>query len=88
MIYISAHGSHEHLQTLNKWYYLYNNGILNTDEQLDLRYILYSKTFTPQCEVKIIVFIVLLIDANYAIFILLYYNVTQLTHKIFNNSPF
>jgi hypothetical protein len=42
--------------------------ILNTDEQLDLRYTLYSKTFAPQCEVKIIVFIVLLIDANYATF--------------------
>ena len=42
--------------------------ILNTDEQLDLRYILYFKTFAPQCEVKIIVFIILLIDANYATF--------------------
>ena len=54
---------------INPFLYSGCHDILNTDEQLDLRYILYSKTFNaPQCEVKIIVFIVLLIDANYATF--------------------
>ena len=56
---------------INLFLYSGCHDILNTDEQLDLRYILYSKTFTLQCEVKIIVFIVLLIDANYAYFTLL-----------------
>ena len=47
------------------WY----NILMNNSMILwSLRYILYSKTFAPQCEVKIIVFIVLLIDANYATF--------------------
>jgi hypothetical protein len=32
MIYIPAHGSHGHLQTLNKWYYLYNNGFTWTKQ--------------------------------------------------------
>ena len=55
---------------INPFLYSGCHDILNTDEQLDLRYILYFKTFAPQCEVKIIVFIVLLIDANYATFYL------------------
>ena len=32
MIYIPAHGSHGHLQTLNKWYYMYNNGFTWTKQ--------------------------------------------------------
>jgi hypothetical protein len=48
--------------------------IINTDRQQHDIVILYfdSKTFAPQCEVKIVVFIVLLIDAN---FDFIYYNV-------------
>jgi hypothetical protein len=77
MIYIPAHGSHGHFQTLNKWYYMYKNGFtltkqnnnkIKNKEQLDPRYILNFKTIAPQCEVKIIVFTVLLIDAIYATF--------------------
>jgi hypothetical protein len=55
--------------------------ILNTDEQLEMRYILYSKTFAPQCEVKIIVFIVLLLDANFATF--LFYFIIMLSLYLF-----
>jgi hypothetical protein len=40
---------------INPFLYSGCHDILNTDEQLDLRYILYFKTFAPQCEVKIIV---------------------------------
>jgi len=34
-----------------------------------------SKTFAPQCEVKIVVFIVLFINANFATYYFTYYNV-------------
>jgi hypothetical protein len=51
MIYIPSHGSHGHLQTLNKWYYLYNNGFTLTKQNNNkiknkLNIVIRNKIFT------------------------------------------
>ena len=51
MIYIPAHGSHGHLQTLNKWYYVYNNGFTwtkqnNNKNKNKLNIVILSKKIT------------------------------------------
>ena len=57
------------------------HAIMHTDKQHhdivipEVYPVFFSKTFTPQCEVKIVVFIVLLINANFATYYFTYYNV-------------
>ena len=55
-------------------YTLMNNSMI----LWSLGYILYFdfKTFAPKCEVKIVVLIVLLINANFATYYFTYYNVS------------